>query len=313
MWLDRRYVVDMHIRALDSCAANGPEPVDVAGISDRWWVWWGVVGKLRLNFAVAILPVAATPRLLLLYLAATRLDSLPTPPRYPPASSNRSVRVKSRQQSLDCPVLIAFVVRPIECQMEAMAPSRGTSEPVAEGMQEVPRNPMPLSAAQEQQVRDLYYKRVRGYCAEEIKRLSAPVTGRVHVVAPLHYPTYPPSPLISSQHAHSDPRRSHAEFATCAKNRTVTTTWKCRQERLAMNSCMIARATLEEQDAAREEWLATRLIRKKEREEKDRQSKELQRLYMEWQPPTEAARWQGGADGKVGGDDVGREQDRSSR
>lgn len=156
--------------------------------------------------------------------------------------------------------------------MEAMAPSRGTSEPVAEGMQEVPRNPMPLSAAQEQQVRDLYYKRVRGYCAEEIK-----------------------------------------QFATCAKNRTVTTTWKCRQERLAMNSCMIARATLEEQDAAREEWLATRLIRKKEREEKDRQSKELQRLYMEWQPPTEAARWQGGADGKVGGDDVGREQDRSSR
>lgn len=31
------------------------------------------------------------------------------------------------------------------------------------------RNPLPLSAAQEAQVRDIYYKRVRGYCAEEVK------------------------------------------------------------------------------------------------------------------------------------------------
>ena len=32
------------------------------------------------------------------------------------------------------------------------------------------RNPIPLSAGQEAQVRDMYYARVRGYCAEEIKR-----------------------------------------------------------------------------------------------------------------------------------------------
>jgi COX assembly mitochondrial protein 1 len=31
------------------------------------------------------------------------------------------------------------------------------------------RNPLPLSAAQEAQVKQLYYKRVRGYCAAEIK------------------------------------------------------------------------------------------------------------------------------------------------
>ncbi|POS86117.1 hypothetical protein EPUL_001585 [Erysiphe pulchra] len=31
------------------------------------------------------------------------------------------------------------------------------------------RNPLPLSSAQEIQVRDLYYSRVRGYCAAEIK------------------------------------------------------------------------------------------------------------------------------------------------
>src|SRR5436305_3326117 len=31
------------------------------------------------------------------------------------------------------------------------------------------RNPLPLSATQEMQVRDLYYARVRGYCADEIR------------------------------------------------------------------------------------------------------------------------------------------------
>jgi COX assembly protein 1 len=31
------------------------------------------------------------------------------------------------------------------------------------------RNPLPLSAAQEAQVRDLYYKRVRGICDDVIK------------------------------------------------------------------------------------------------------------------------------------------------
>jgi len=31
------------------------------------------------------------------------------------------------------------------------------------------RNPLPLSAAQEAQVKDIYYKRVRGHCAQQIK------------------------------------------------------------------------------------------------------------------------------------------------
>lgn len=31
------------------------------------------------------------------------------------------------------------------------------------------RNPLPLSASQEAQVRDIYYQRVRSLCAEEIK------------------------------------------------------------------------------------------------------------------------------------------------
>lgn len=31
------------------------------------------------------------------------------------------------------------------------------------------RNPMPLSASQEAQVREIFYERVRGYCGPEIK------------------------------------------------------------------------------------------------------------------------------------------------
>ncbi|PYI23048.1 hypothetical protein BO86DRAFT_389893 [Aspergillus japonicus CBS 114.51] len=78
------------------------------------------------------------------------------------------------------------------------------------------RNPLPLSATQEAEVKQIYYKRVRGHCAPEIKA-----------------------------------------FAECAVNRTVTATWVCRTQRLAMNACMLAHAKPEEEDRAREEWFAT--------------------------------------------------------
>ena len=77
------------------------------------------------------------------------------------------------------------------------------------------RNPLPLSAAQEAQVRDIYYKNVRSQCAAEIK-----------------------------------------DFAACARNRTFSLSWACRAEQFAMNSCMIAHATRQAEDAAREEWFA---------------------------------------------------------
>jgi COX assembly protein 1 len=48
------------------------------------------------------------------------------------------------------------------------AASASTDAPTSEPKFNL-RNPMPLSATQEQQVKQLYYKRVRGYCAPEIK------------------------------------------------------------------------------------------------------------------------------------------------
>ncbi|KAF8241643.1 hypothetical protein K440DRAFT_481334, partial [Wilcoxina mikolae CBS 423.85] len=86
------------------------------------------------------------------------------------------------------------------------------------------RNPLPLSASQEGQVRDLYYARVRGLCAEEIRI-----------------------------------------FAECARGRTVTATWACRTERGKMNKCMVANATQENHDAAREEWFRQRMEKKKQK------------------------------------------------
>ncbi|KAK6338846.1 hypothetical protein TWF696_009654 [Orbilia brochopaga] len=93
-------------------------------------------------------------------------------------------------------------------------------------------NPLPLSAAQEHQVREQYHANVRAICAEEIRR-----------------------------------------YAECARGRTFSMVWTCREQQRAMNSCMVANATQEEQDRAREEWFRKRLEkaerakRRKEREE----------------------------------------------
>jgi len=42
------------------------------------------------------------------------------------------------------------------------------------GTNKQPSNPTPLSAPQEQQVRDLYYKNVRAKCAQEIEGTQRP-------------------------------------------------------------------------------------------------------------------------------------------
>ena len=72
------------------------------------------------------------------------------------------------------------------------------------------------------------------------------------------------------------------EFAACATNRTISATWACRKQRLAMNSCMIAHASQNEEDAAREEWFATLEERRKVREEKEIQKRESEKFFREW-------------------------------
>ncbi|RDW90054.1 uncharacterized protein DSM5745_01829 [Aspergillus mulundensis] len=106
------------------------------------------------------------------------------------------------------------------------------------------RNPLPLSASQEAEVKQLYYKRVRSLCAPEIKA-----------------------------------------FAECAVNRTVTATWVCRTQRLAMNSCMVEHAKPEEEDRAREEWFAgheeRRRVKQAELDKVERRREEVIRMMRE--------------------------------
>lgn len=78
-----------------------------------------------------------------------------------------------------------------------------------------------------------------------------------------------------------------------------------------MNSCMVAHATQEEQDRAREEWFATRDFRRKEREEKEAKRKEQEKFHREWWGLDEQGRRIVDKQGREqGGVDGGREVER---
>ncbi|KAI1362727.1 hypothetical protein F5Y08DRAFT_311276 [Xylaria arbuscula] len=103
------------------------------------------------------------------------------------------------------------------------------------------RNPLPLSASQEAQVREVFNARVRAHCADDIKA-----------------------------------------FADCARGRTFSIPFACRALSHAMNNCMLAYATPEEHDRAREDWFAARMTRARERERKERRKLEQEKFHREW-------------------------------
>lgn len=72
------------------------------------------------------------------------------------------------------------------------------------------------------------------------------------------------------------------EFAACAVNRTVTATWVCRKQRLAMNACMVLHARPEIEDLAREEWFAGReeRLRAREREAQETEKRRQEVIAM---------------------------------
>ncbi|UKZ75260.1 hypothetical protein TrVFT333_002935 [Trichoderma virens FT-333] len=155
------------------------------------------------------------------------------------------------------------------------------------------RNPLPLSASQESQVRDIYYARVRKQCADEIK--GRRIHCFLYLVAleermkpswewhdPPHFSrpiaSNPPSELSQNPFA----KRSQTAFADCALGRTFSVTFACRAEHTAMNACMKLRATQEEQDAAREEWFALRMERQRQRERKTKMAAAQEEFMREW-------------------------------
>src|SRR5690606_16479220 len=65
-----------------------------------------------------------------------------------------------------------------------------------------------------------------------------------------------------------------AAFAQCATEFSFSAGWKCRQQREAMNACMIAKATPEQMDRAREEWFRQEIERRRVKAEEDRRIEE---------------------------------------
>ncbi|KAI1440712.1 cytochrome c oxidase biogenesis protein Cmc1 like-domain-containing protein [Annulohypoxylon stygium] len=127
-------------------------------------------------------------------------------------------------------------------QQPPMAPGGSSSTRDGDGGLPMPsRNPLPLSASQEAQVREVFNARVRNLCSEEIKA-----------------------------------------FADCARNRTITIPFACRESSRRMNGCMLAHATPEEHDRAREQWFAQRQQRAREREVKERRKMEQEAFHREW-------------------------------
>ncbi|KAH9230037.1 hypothetical protein K456DRAFT_1727720 [Colletotrichum gloeosporioides 23] len=135
--------------------------------------------------------------------------------------------------------------------MAAPNPTGGAGE----GLPMPSRNPLPLSASQEAQIRDIYHQRVRSACAPEIKGNVPPVSST--------NPSFPP-------------------FADCALNRTFTVSFVCSDQLRAMNGCMKAHATPQNHDAAREEWFAKRLERQRERERKAVKKSQQEDFIREW-------------------------------
>ncbi|ENH69355.1 hypothetical protein FOC1_g10011703 [Fusarium oxysporum f. sp. cubense race 1] len=131
--------------------------------------------------------------------------------------------------------------------------------PVPEEKLGVPsRNPLPLSASQEAQVRDIFYQKVRKECADEIKGTSPTSTSNFN------------------------PKLQISAFAACALGRTFTVSFACRAEHRSMNSCMKLHATQSAHDEAREEWFALRIERQRERERKARVAQAQEEFMREW-------------------------------
>ncbi|KAL9053817.1 MAG: hypothetical protein Q9162_004536 [Coniocarpon cinnabarinum] len=113
--------------------------------------------------------------------------------------------------------------------------------------------PVPLTAGQEAEVREVYYANVRAKCADQIR-----------------------------------------DFAQCATGRTLSITWVCREQRKAMESCMVGYATRDEEDRAREEWFAKVGERRRKKEEEERWKEGQRQKKREWWAEYERERGRGG-------------------
>ncbi|KAK7985371.1 hypothetical protein PG988_002993 [Apiospora saccharicola] len=179
--------------------------------------------------------------------------------------------------------------------MATTPPSGRDGKKATESLPMPSRNPLPLSASQEAQVREVFNARVRMQCEPEIKGvwyyyLFLPIALReLFRCFILSYHDFVPAhrPKLQQYLQKKCPRLTitfvcYIAFAECARNRTFTIPFACRKMSHQMNSCMMAHATQAEHDRAREEWFATRMERARERERKERRKIEQEKFHREW-------------------------------
>lgn len=82
--------------------------------------------------------------------------------------SNQSIKEEDSSILRSIPCTLSQYTYPAHRAFKHSDMDSTSARPVVEQPLNI-RNPLPLSATQEQQVKDIYYKRVRGYCASEIK------------------------------------------------------------------------------------------------------------------------------------------------
>src|ERR1700753_339939 len=67
-----------------------------------------------------------------------------------------------------------------------------------------------------------------------------------------------------------------AEFALCAKAHYVTAGYSCRNQKIAMNTCLRNHGTIEERDRARHDWFDNKRKERIRREEQERERLKLE-------------------------------------
>ncbi|KAH7313611.1 cytochrome c oxidase biogenesis protein Cmc1 like-domain-containing protein [Stachybotrys elegans] len=120
-------------------------------------------------------------------------------------------------------------------------------------------NPLPLSASQEAQVRDVYYKRVRRLCADEIKAFAECAVGRSFTVA------------WACKEQHRAMNSCMASHATRAEHDAARQEWfSMRQERQRKREAK-AKVAAAQEEFMREWWGLPEEVRlSKKREMEDR-------------------------------------------
>ncbi|KAI1191523.1 hypothetical protein F5B17DRAFT_382204 [Nemania serpens] len=144
------------------------------------------------------------------------------------------------------------------------------------------RNPLPLSASQEAQVREVFNARVRAHCADELKGSFSFILLFLSLSHTHSLSTIPFIHSTKSETRNINLKQKPIAFSDCARNRTFSTPFVCRALSHAMNSCMQAHATPAEHDRAREDWFAARMTRARERERRERRKLEQERFHREW-------------------------------